>query len=375
MSSFSKTPVTFLDELFIKHFRNLHEIKLSFSPAINLLVGDNGHGKTNTLEAIALACSLRPMQSLESRDLIQATHNNAHLHAHFRGSNESELHLDIFPQGKKARLNEKTLTTARKLAEQTPLVTFIPSELNMISGASALRRRALDQAASALFVDHINALRAYDKVLTHRNRLLKSWPLDHDVLNTFNELFIKEGALVIFYRLKAINELSIHFAQQCSNILGSDEISHLFYQSSEETLKDQSVDDLVEHLRIVHKRVSSTEVFRRVTLFGPHLDTIGFSINGLNAQKCASRGQTRALVIAFKLAQMLAIFQVRGSAPIVILDDIVSELDRDKKDNLIELIANLNTQAFFSATDVQCFGGHLPYDSLFTVKEGHVART
>lgn len=373
MSPFSKTPVTFIDELFIKHFRNLSEIKLSFSPAINLLVGDNGHGKTNTLEAIAIACSLKPMQSLENRDLIKCGENEAYLAAHFRGLSDTELHVHIFPQGKKARLNDKSLVSARKLTEQMPLVTFIPSELNMISGGSALRRRALDQAASALFIDHINALRAYEKLLTHRNRLLKSWPLDPAVLESFTELFIKEGAQVIYYRLKTLSELAPHFAQQSANILGG-ELSSLSYHCGEMSLLQQSTDDIAGHLRALHTRLASMEIIRRVSLFGPHLDNVGFYINGLNAQKCASRGQSRALVLAFKLAQMLAIFQVRGSRPIVILDDIVSELDREKKDNLIDLIANLSTQAFFSATDVQCFGGHLPYASLFSVKDGQITQ-
>lgn len=370
----SKPTTNVVDKLLIRDFRNLKDVNVAFSPDINVLVGDNGHGKTNTLEAISIACSLKPMQSLHNNDLIHVNENKCHISAHFSGICPSEVKIDIFTGGKKAWLNEKSITSARKLAEQTPLVSFIPIELNMISGGSALRRRALDQATCALFIDHINALRAYEKLLLHRNRLLKSWPLDHATLQSFTELFIKEGAHVIHYRLKALEQLESHFTEQSSKILGRNEIATLSYQIGEQRLEKYSIGDLVEYLRELQKRNSAHEIARRVSLFGPHLDNLAFYINGLNSQKCASRGQTRALVIAFKLAQMLAIFQVRGMAPIIILDDIVSELDHHKKDNLMTLIANLGTQAFFSATDVQCFGGQLPYGSLFMVKEGHVAK-
>ncbi|MCA9507145.1 MAG: DNA replication and repair protein RecF [Myxococcales bacterium] len=364
----------YIEKLFIKDFRNLKEVHLSFSPKINIIVGNNGHGKTNTLEAIAIACSLRPMQSLNNLDLINKDKENSHITAAIQGTYESLLKIDIFARGKKASLNEKTIRSSRQLHEQTPLVSFIPHELNMISGSSSLRRKALDQAASTLFFDHINALRAYEKLLTHRNRLLKEWPLDHESLKSFTKLFISEGARIINYRLKTIEQLEPYFIEQTSKILGAHEHCSLSYHAQEHALEKYSLADINELLLTYYQALSSQEINRRVSLFGPHLDNLVFSINEMNAQKCASRGQTRALVIAFKLAQMMAIFHIRGCAPIIILDDIVSELDAEKRRNLISLIAHFNSQAFFSATDMQSFSEHLPKAHCFKVNEGLVEK-
>lgn len=370
MSSFSKTPATFIKKIALRHFRNIEALELNFHPGVNLFIGNNGQGKTNMLEAIALACLLKPMQSLRNSDLIKEGCPQAFLRADFGGLDASGLELEIFPQGKKASLNGKNLLSAQKIREQHPLVSFIPCELSMISGSSALRRRALDQAAAALFSDHINASRAFDKALSHRNRLLKGWPLDHAVLESFTKLMIHEGARVIYYRLKALEAMKTHFSLQGAAILGPKEAPTIGYFSGEQAISYFSEGDLVHALEYAHQECAAQEKMRRVSLFGPHLDDMVFFLNDLNAQKSASRGQSRALVLAFKLAQMLAIFEIRGHPPIVILDDIVSELDREKKDNLVSLIATLGTQAFFSATDLECFGGHLSYDALFKVHDG-----
>ncbi len=370
MSSFSKTPAPFIKEISLKHFRNIEALKLNFHSGITIFVGDNGQGKTNILEAIALSCSLKPMQSLRNSDLIKEGHEQAFLSAHFGGLNENFLELEILPQGKKARFNSKHLLSAEKIRQQSPIVSFIPCELGMISGSSSLRRRALDQAAAALYSDHINALRDYEKALVHRNRILKSWPLDQGMLQSFTKLLIKEGARVIYYRLKTLVALNEHFFAQAGAILGTTEELKISYLCGKTNVFYATEADLVHELETAHKEHASLEIARRVSLFGPHLDDMCFFINGLNAQKSASRGQSRALVLAFKLAQMLAIFAVRGHPPIVILDDIVSELDQHKKENLVSLIAELGTQAFFSATDLSCFGGQLSYDALFRVHGG-----
>lgn len=356
-----------LHKILIHNFRNISEIELDFSPEHNLFIGHNGQGKTNCLEAIAISCSLRSMQSLQNRDLIKADEEEAHLCAQFAKMGNA---ITISDKGKKALLDGKAIKSALSLMELIPIVSFIPEELSMITGTKQLRRRALDLAASSMFLDHIVALKAYDKALQHRNRLLKTWPLDHDMLRVFSDILIQEGARIIHRRLKALHELHDHFKSTLRNILGARTDTALSYKVDDQNIANYSESDLKSLLKQKSTQYYSMEHIRKVTLFGPHLDDLVFSLDGFNAKNHASRGQMRALVLSFKLAHMLAVHRIREHAPIIILDDIVSELDHIKKANLLEIIKNLNTQAFFSASDLENFGLAPSSMSVFSIVNG-----
>lgn len=352
MSSIHQTNT--LTNLFIKNFRNIDEMNLSFSPKHNLFIGNNGHGKTNCLEAIALTASLKPMQSLQNGDLINHKNSQAKVIGNFDGQTSFSLELDIFAAGKKAKINGQALKSAQKLQEQVSLVSFIPSELNMIQGSASLRRRALDQAASGLYFEHALALKDYEKLLLHRNRLLKDGLRDKESFHAFTSLLVEQGAKVMFFRLLTLEKMAEEFQKQLRDILGHYEGQITYWQG--EPLKNYGLLDLKARLLDQYKLLAQDELRRRCTLFGPHLDDLVFSIDGMDAKKYSSRGQGRALVLAFKLAHMLSLKNLRGQAPVIILDDIVSELDQDRRQNLIATISQIEAQAFFSATDRETFG-------------------
>jgi DNA replication and repair protein RecF len=370
MSSFSQNPL-YLQDLYVKNFRNIDHLKLSFEPGHYLLVGKNGQGKTNCLEAISLACSLKPMQALSNSDLIKNSETEALIEANFYG--RPHLAIEIFPEGKKVRLNRQALKNAFQFTKDLSSVSFIPAELGMITGSTSLRRRALDQAASALFFEHVIALRSYGKLLNHRNRLLKNWPIDREMVATFTEMLIKEAAQIIFARLKTIEKMQAIFSEKVCTILGKYQPSTINYVVEDRIIANHTLPDLIALLSQKYALLENLEYKRKVTLFGPHLDDMLFILDGKNAKNAASRGQSRAIVLAFKLAQMLAIQEIRGCAPIIILDDIVSELDTDNKSNLIKTIADLNAQAFFATVDKTTFGGHIEDDHIFLVDDGYVS--
>lgn len=360
----------YLKELVVKSFRNLKELSASFSPTHNLFVGPNGHGKTNCLEAIALACSLKPLQSLQNADLINFDATHANIMGSFAGAHKMNIAIDIFSKGKRAKINDHAVKNAAQLVRASPLVSFIPAELTMIHGSASLRRRALDQAAAALFIEHVTAMKSYEKLLAHRNRLLKDWPIDKATLATFTELLIKEAAQVIFYRLKTIEHLAPYFSEKMHAISGLFQQTEIKYLFNDNEIHNYTIADVTAALLEIKTSLEWQEHKRKITLFGPHLDDVVFTIDGANATKFASRGQSRAIVLSFKLAQMIAIFRIRGVAPIIILDDIVSELDAEKKHNLIDAINQLNTQVFFSTTDLATFGSFIERECVFHVNNG-----
>jgi DNA replication and repair protein RecF len=368
--SFEPSSQEFLKSLLVKNFRNIDEASLSFSQGHNLFVGQNGQGKTNFLEAISLVLALKPMHNFKNADLIMYEKNQAACLATLEKTLGLEISVEIFPHGKKVLLNQQCIKNASSLRKLTSVVSFIPEELDLITGTSSLRRRALDQAAAALYFEHGNSLRAYDKILLHRNKLFKSWPTDTSMLKSFTELLIKEGANIIYFRRKTIEHLQQIFLEKAQSILGMNVFATLQYYMNNHVVNNETKDNLMALLEEHHHAVSPHEPHRRSTLFGPHLDDVEFLINNHPAKKSISRGQSRALVLAFKLAHMMAIQQLRGNSPIVILDDIVSELDDEKTNNLLQVIKDLKTQSFFSGTKVKAFLDVIGDATIFRVREG-----
>lgn len=374
-SLFAEITHLFMSRLFAKNLRNLNEIDLEFSPQKNFFIGPNGQGKTNCLEAISLACSLRSMQSLRNSDLIMFEKDQARILASFTADVKTEVEIDILPQGKRARLNDNPVKNKNELNGSYPLVTFIPEELNMISGSSSLRRRALDQACAGLFIEFLVSLKAYEKILTHRSQLLKRYPLDRSQLETFSLLLIREGAKIVHYRLQTISLLKDILAEKYREIMGVMDSCTVHYSMNDEELENHTSSDIALLLDEKKTLVEALEIQRRTTMFGPHLDDISFKINGICTRRSASRGQGRAMVLAWKLAHMNALLSIRKASPIIILDDIVSELDADKKNNLITTIEALDAQSFLSATDVETLGGLREPQHIFQVLDGNVSST
>jgi DNA replication and repair protein RecF len=358
-----------LENLKAHNFRNLKNISLSFNPHMNFIIGNNGQGKTNILEAIALSCSLRTMNNLSNSDLISYGCEQAYIKSHF---SNHELELYISALGKKAKAHGRALKSAQQRSELIPIVSFIPLELTMISGSAHLRRRALDQAGVGLYAEHYQALKAYDKIIAHRNRLLKSYNYDETSFLTYTQLLIQEGALIMYYRLQTLSALKNYIHTSIYNILGYNYSCDILYKHNNSYFENYSLADLKAFLSLKAKECSSLERLRKVSLFGPHLDDIVFMLNNLNAKTHSSRGEMRALVISFKLAIINTIFNIKNISPIIILDDIISELDIQKKIKLLTFIEALKLQSFFSLTDLNALE-HLPANALvMQVENGNI---
>jgi DNA replication and repair protein RecF len=309
------------------------------------------------------------MQSLSNTDLIQSGKDKAQIFASF---SDHEISIEISALGKKAKSKEKNITSAQQRAHSYPLVSFIPLELTMLTGSSSLRRRALDQATISLYFEHYRALKSYEKILLHRNKLLKSWPRDEKTITSFTNLLIQEGALVIYNRLNTLEALAPHFSEHVFNILGIGHKAELIYISHEKSLAYANLADLKALLTQKAHSVQAHEYARKVTLFGPHLDDVIFALNNFNAKTHASRGQMRALVLSFKLAAIAAINNIKNISPIIILDDIISELDAHTKARLTQVINNLQVQAFFSATEPRAFDDAQINKKIFHIQNGKI---
>jgi DNA replication and repair protein RecF len=302
MSSPSKIPALYLHKLMINNFRNISHVNLLFNECHNIFIGQNGHGKTNCLEAVAMAISLRSLQGLKNKHMIKHDATMAHINAELRGDFPMNLSIDIENQGKRVKLNDRNLKKSCELYSKKSLVSFVPAELLMMHGPAMLRRAVLDQATSALFFEHIETIKDYEKVVANRNKILKAWPLDPKLLNVFTLMLIEHGAKIIKNRHQAIMSLQQLFNSVLGQVLGKSMVANIIYQHRDKILDFKDLLEIKNQLIDWHEEVAQLELRRKITLFGAHLDDMVIELNGHNVKHLASRGQTRALVVSFKMA-------------------------------------------------------------------------
>ena len=303
-----------------------------------MLWGNNGQGKTNILEPISLLGSFRTFRSLKTTgDLIQFGMSEGMCSGAFkRGEIGTKVRMEI-RDGKKSNLiDNKPVRDRQKIHEKIALVTFIPDDLNIVSGSGANRRQLLNQLCYNLYPTYATLYRKYERALGQRNQLLKQYPIPNSELDAFTEILIQLGEDINEHRRRALDIWDPLFQTGLSAITGG--------------ALDIAVDYPTMDLASEYESRRDEEIARRSTVVGPHLDDLEVRMAGELARYSASRGQCRAIVLAMKLAQIEAIRRLREMNPILLLDDVVGELDQVFAKYLLEHINRCETQTFITTT-------------------------
>lgn len=347
----------------LRDFRNYPSYKVDDLAVLNVLVGPNAVGKTNLLEALQLLTSTTSFRNPKNAHLIRIGAEAAFAQAHVEGDGRI-LDVSLAVQdGKRAfNLNGKRKAPA-DLRGLVPSVTFSPDDLYLVKGAHAQRRDALDALGSQLSKNYAAVRNDYQKMVRQKNRYLKQDATD-DYLVAINEVLATVGAQLYVMRTQLVEEFSNHLASAYASISGSKESVRMTYVPS--WMKDEwSDDELREAPKLSRSAVrdalleamsarASREHERRLSLFGPHADHVNFFIRDLGAQRFASQGQQRSLVLACKLAEVALIEQRLGQLPIMLLDDVMSELDETRRSELMQVI-NQGIQVFVTTTTLDYF--------------------
>lgn len=357
-----------LSSLRLNNFRSYRQFVLDNLHDLTIFVGPNAIGKSNLLEAIQLTTALSSFRSATADHLIHWGCNSSSVITHL---NDEKRHLEVKllldESGKQYYLNGKK-TAPRTLHDYLPAVTFTPDDLQLVKGSPSQRRRALDDLGCQLSSNYQAVKRDYEKILRQRNQLLKEAP-DPLLLDSVNEVFTKVGVQLCLYRLKIMNDLRDTFARQYGHLSSNGETATLSYRFSwddtsippaEDALYSRSDDRLCEADRellqqkfehaLQHK--TAEEYSRKNTLIGPHRDHLDFRLGGRSAQLFASQGQQRSLAIAFKLSEYELIATQRHQQPILLLDDVMSEIDAERRSYLMEHL-NQVTQTFITTTNLE----------------------
>lgn len=341
-------------------FRSYEHFRLSDIGSLTVLVGPNAVGKTNVVEGIQLLTAQTSFRNPTGVQLVREGAAFARLRATAADENRLlELGLTIEAGKRRFTLNGKQKRTA-DLKGVIPSVTFAPDDLNLAKGSGTTRRNALDAVGSQLSRNHYLIRRDFDKVLRHKNSLLKdeASPL---LLESLNDLMVTCGAQLACYRAALFGKLAASMASYYAEIVGSRETLSARYAPSwlaegewldvGETL---GRDEARERFAAALASSMAQERARHRALVGPHADRIEFFVEGRPVGVYGSQGQQRSAVLAFKLAEVALICDLLGQQPVLLLDDVMSELDEQRRRALVKFVSG-DIQTFITTANLAYF--------------------
>ena len=336
-----------LSELRLHDFRNYEELELAFEPSVNLIVGNNAQGKTNLLEAISYLGSGKSFRAQKTAEMIRFGADFADIEGNIHAQERQQSIRWVLFSGHRPRQlwrNGAKKKTAGEIAGVLPTVLFCPEDLMVLKSGAAQRRRLGDTALCQLRPNYDAALTEYNRILDQKSHILKDYfeyPGVLEVLPEYNMRLCQVGALLISYRARFYDSLGKAAAKYHDQFSGGAEEFSLQYKTVS-TVKDpfatvsQLTQDLLYHLD-AHKRA---ELESGQCLTGPHKDDFDVSLSGINLKSYGSQGQTRTAAISLKLAQRELMGREWGEEPVLLLDDVLSELDQGRQDFVLNQIVS-----------------------------------
>jgi len=345
-----------LERLKLENYRNYERLDLVFDGLLHLFVGRNAQGKTNLLEAIHVLALARSHRTHADEDLVRWGSETAAVAGIVeRAKGELQLELAVSRAGKKAKANG---LERRKLSEYVGslnVVLFAPEDLNLVKGAPGVRRRFLDMELGQAFPVYLRELSQYQRLLRQRNRLLRQYagrPVPSGLLDVFSEQLAAVGVKVMLKRQGFIKKLSRWASDIHERMTDGAERLDVRYLPSLELDAEGDEDAAFRRFMVKLSQMREEELRRCVTLVGPHRDDLAFSVNGVDVQAFGSQGQQRTVALSLKLAEIELIAEETGEYPILLLDDVLSELDRFRRSRLIEAFRG-RIQTFVTATSLE----------------------
>jgi len=336
-----------LKKLSLRSFRNYEQVHLEFEPGVNLIVGDNAQGKTNLLEAISYLGSGKSFRAQKTSEMVRFHEDFAEIQGEVFSQERNQTLRWILFNGSRPRQiwrNGAKKKSAGEIAGVLPTVLFCPEDLMILKMGSTQRRRFSDLALCQLRPNYDAALTEYNRILEQKNRILKDHfenPAVLDILPEYNTRLCQVGALLISYRARFYDSLGKSAAKFHSQFSGGVENFTLDYKTVS-TVKDpfapvsQLTDDLLDHL----DRHYRAELETGQCLTGPHKDDFIVSLDSIDLKAYGSQGQTRTAAISLKLAQRELMGREWGEEPVLLLDDVLSELDPGRQDFVLNQIVS-----------------------------------
>lgn len=367
-------------EVSVSNFRNISSINLKPAPGVNLFWGENAQGKTNLLEAIYYLVTGRSFRTrfdrevlpwdspFETAAIIRGTVQNPEM--------EYPIVVAIDQNRKEVSCGEKSLSSLGLLWGRMNAVLFTPGDLDIIQGTPGIRRRFLDMEGSQMDTQYLRNLQSYNQILRQRNALLKSEIEEENLaenLDVWDEQIAIHAAEIYHFRRIFLSRLLNAARDIFDNLGNTGEYIDLEYDNF--LGKKNNAETNKQTIAAIHKkelkRLHSEDLYRGTTTCGPHRDDFIIHINSREARTYASQGQTRSLAVTLRLAEIKLMEEYTGHTPLLLLDDIVSELDGVRRRHFLSLLKP-GYQTFITGTDADILAGSLPVENSFQIKGGAI---
>lgn len=351
-----------ITELTLRSYRSYETLHLVFDPGVQIFLGANAQGKTNIIEALYYAAFGRSHRTSSDAELIRVGADGAHIGLSFRRHDVPGELSFTFARGVRRRITYAGESLRqRDLVGLLPMVLFSPEDLFLVKGAPALRRRYLDAELSQASPAYYGELLRYTRILKQRNAVLKDIRerlAAPDDLSPWDAQLARSAAYIVTRRIAAVAQLGALSARVQAVLAAGEELA-LAYEIAGAGAEDFAEDDMTEALHVWYNKMlcegRARDIARAATGVGPHLDDLVLRVGGMSLRSYGSQGQQRTGALALKLAELFYLQENIGEAPILLLDDVMSELDADRRRALLDFIRHEHIQTFITATDAAYF--------------------
>jgi DNA replication and repair protein RecF len=350
---------------------------MDFSDSFNIIYGNNAQGKTNIIEAVFLCASGRSHRTSKDLELLKNGETEFEIRLQFtKETIDEEIRINFTnEERKKIRINEIPVKKIGDLMGHLNAVIFSPEDLFIIKQGPAERRRFIDITLSQLRPSYFYDLQQYAKILFQRNSLLKRITVQRsleDTLEVWNKHLVKTGSRIMKVRRKFIGDLCGFASARHDKLTNNEEKLILEYSPSFEISNTCSDEEIEKKFFGTLEKNKDNEIRRGTTIVGPHRDDIDIILNGESTKVYGSQGQQRTSVLSMKLAEIDLMKEESGDFPVLLLDDVLSELDDRRKEFLLESISGLQT--FITCTDLNFYKGENSVASVFHIDNGSILK-
>ena len=362
----------YLKKIELKNFRNYQEEEVVFHNRVNIITGKNAQGKTNLIESLYILSLGKSFRTSRDAEMIGFGLEFCRVKGTAeKEDHELEVEISINSEGKIIKIDGVKIAKNIDILENVYMVVFSPEDLKIVKDEPEKRRKFIDRELCQLKPVYFKNLARYKKILQQRNTLLKQTEVKEDLIAVWDESLVEYGSKIIQERKRFIDQLNILSKIISRNITNGREEIEVFYESNieyKETLEEQK-----HFFKERLKKNMQQDVIRRNTSAGPHKDDIKISVEGIDIRHFGSQGQQRTAALSMKLAEIKLIKEETGIDPILLLDDVLSELDAERQNDLIHSLKEV--QLFITTAELgEEVRKNLPSGYTFVVENGKVKK-
>ncbi|AEH52064.1 MULTISPECIES: DNA replication/repair protein RecF [Heyndrickxia] len=369
----------YLQELELHNYRNYETLTIPFENKVNVILGENAQGKTNLMEAIYVLALAKSHRTSNDKELIRWDAEYAKIKGRLHKTHGSvPLELTISKKGKKAKYNHIEQKKLSRYIGNMNVVMFAPEDLNLVKGSPQVRRRFIDMEIGQISPVYLYDMSRFQKILQQRNHYLKQLQMkkqtDRTMLDILTEQLIEQAAKIVMRRFEFVRMLEEWARPIHHSISRGLEQLEIQYKPSVNVSEELNWSKMIKSYENKFAEIREREIDRGVTMAGPHRDDLAFVVNGRDVHTFGSQGQQRTAALSVKLAEIELIYSEIREYPILLLDDVLSELDDYRQSHLLNAIQG-RVQTFVTTTSVDGVDHQtLREASMYTVKAGQIVR-